>query len=77
MNGLSNREEQIVKLILRGYTTNQEIYEYLMASEGRSPRVKTIGLHLNSVYKKLGFSDRVKLVLWAVRLGYPVTWEVT
>ena len=75
MNGLTDRELQVVKAILEGYTSNKAIHAYFLQREGRSPSPHTIALHLFSVYRKLGVADRVQLVLLAVRLGYPVTWS--
>ncbi len=52
---LTKRQEEIVKLIIQGYS-NKQISDRLFISE------KTVKSHLNNVYKKLGLSSRVQLV---------------
>jgi DNA-binding NarL/FixJ family response regulator len=52
---LTKRQEEIVNLIIQGYS-NKQISDRLFISE------KTVKSHLNNVYKKLGLSSRVQLV---------------
>ena len=52
---LTKREDEVVKLILQGYS-NKQISEKLFISE------KTVKSHLSNVYKKLGLSNRLQLV---------------
>jgi PAS domain S-box-containing protein len=52
---LTKRQEEIVKLIIQGYS-NRQISDKLFISE------KTVKAHLNNVYKKLGLSSRLQLV---------------
>ena len=59
---LSPREQEIVAFVGQGLTT-RKIAEQLYISE------KTVRNHLTSIYAKLGISDRVELVLFAIRNG--------
>lgn len=52
---ITKREDEVVKLILQGYS-NKQISEKLFISE------KTVKAHLSKVYKKLGVSTRLQLV---------------
>ena len=52
---LTKREDEVVKLIIQGYS-NKQVSEKLFISE------KTVKSHLNNVYKKLGLSNRLQLV---------------
>jgi two-component system, NarL family, response regulator DegU len=59
---LSERERQVVKLIVRGLK-NQQIAEHLFISE------TTVRHHLTSIYCKLGVSDRLQLLVLAHHCG--------
>jgi len=52
---LTKREDEVVKLIIQGYS-NKQVSEKLFISE------KTVKSHLNNVYKKLRLSNRLQLV---------------
>jgi DNA-binding NarL/FixJ family response regulator len=59
---LTPREREVVKLIAEAYT-NRQIAETLKVSE------KTVESHRANVLSKLGMSDRVELVRYAIRRG--------
>lgn len=53
MYNLSDREKEVCKLIVLGYS-NKEISNELYIS------LNTVKNHLNNIYKKLGVSDRTQ-----------------
>lgn len=59
---LTDREREVVKLIAEAHT-NKQIAEILGLSE------KTVESHRSNILNKLGMSDRVELVRYAVRRG--------
>ena len=59
--GLSNREREVLALIVQG-RTNREIGERLFISQ------KTVGVHVGNILAKLGVSGRVEAAMVAVRL---------
>jgi DNA-binding CsgD family transcriptional regulator len=59
--GLSNREREVLGLIVEG-RTNREIGERLFISQ------KTVGVHVGNILAKLGVSGRVEAAMVAVRL---------
>jgi len=59
---LTNREEEVVKLIAEAHT-NAQIAEILHVSQ------KTVESHRANVLRKLGMHDRVQLVRYAIRRG--------
>lgn len=59
---LTDRELEVVKLIAEAHT-NRQIAEILGLSE------KTVESHRSNILNKLGMSDRVELVRYAVRRG--------
>jgi DNA-binding NarL/FixJ family response regulator len=59
---LTQREGQIVDALLRGYT-NKEIAQHLRVSD------QTIKNQLTTLYRKVGVSGRMELVMWAVKRG--------
>ena len=59
---LSPRERQVIQLIGQGLK-NQQIAEHLCFS------VTTVRHHLTSIYRKLGVSDRLELLVFAHRHG--------
>lgn len=59
---LTDRELEVVKLIAEAHT-NKQIAEILGLSE------KTVESHRSNILNKLGMSDRVELVRYAVRRG--------
>lgn len=61
--GLSDREEEVLRLIAHGYT-NREIAARLELS------VKTVETHKARAMEKLGLSGRAGLVAYAIRQGW-------
>lgn len=59
---LSEREQDVVKLIAEGHT-NEEIAEILMIAR------KTVDRHRSNVLEKLGLRNRVDLTRYAIRRG--------
>jgi DNA-binding NarL/FixJ family response regulator len=59
---LTAREQEVVKLIAEGYSSN-EIADELVISE------KTVERHRANVLEKLGMHDRVQLTRYAIRRG--------
>jgi two-component system nitrate/nitrite response regulator NarL len=57
---LSRREKQIVDALLAG-CTNKEVAQQLGVSD------QTIKNQLTTLYRKVGVSSRLELVLWAVQ----------
>lgn len=62
IDGLTGREQEILILIAEG-KTNKEIASHLQLS------VKTIEAHRSNIFSKLGISDRVEAVRYAIRRG--------
>jgi DNA-binding NarL/FixJ family response regulator len=60
--GLTPREAEVLKLIARGYT-NREIAEALVIS------VKTAGVHVSNILRKLDAHDRVEVAAIAHRFS--------
>jgi NarL family two-component system response regulator LiaR len=59
---LTEREEQVLKLVARGLT-NQEIAGELVISQ------RTVGNHIRSILDKLHLANRTQAALYAVRKG--------
>ena len=59
---LTERETEVMGLVAQGLT-NRKIAEKLVLSEG------TVKIHVHNIYKKLGFSNRVDLTLYAQKKG--------
>ena len=59
---LTRREREIARHVALGLR-NAEVAERLGVSEG------TVKTHLNNIFQKLGFRDRVELAMYAVRVG--------
>jgi len=62
---LTPREEQVLKLVAEGHTT-QQIAEVLVISP------KTVDRHRTNILEKLGMHDRVDLTRYAIRRGLVV-----
>lgn len=60
---LTEREFDVLKLLAEG-TSNRDIGERLYISE------KTVKNHTNSIFRKMGVSDRTQAVLEAIRKGW-------
>lgn len=67
---LSEREQQVFRLVAEGNSTNK-IAEVLCVSP------KTVEKHRTNIMKKLGLKDRLELVKMAIRIGIidPQLWE--
>lgn len=67
---LSEREQQIFRLMVEGHSTKQ-IADLLCVSP------KTVEKHRSNVMKKLGLHDLVSMVKYAIKIGIidPETWE--
>jgi DNA-binding NarL/FixJ family response regulator len=61
--GLSGREEEVLRLIARGFT-NREIAARMDVS------VKTVETHKARAMEKLGVDSRAGLVAFAIRAGW-------
>ena len=59
---LTEREEEVVRQVALG-RRNVEVAQQLFISED------TVKTHLNNVFQKLGFQDRVQLIVYAIRAG--------
>jgi DNA-binding NarL/FixJ family response regulator len=59
---LTNRETEVMRHVASGMT-NQEIANKLIVTEG------TVKIHVHNIYRKLGFSNRVDLTLYAQKRG--------
>ena len=60
--GISPRERDVLALLLEGMP-NKLIARRLEISE------KTVKSHLTSIFRQLGVTDRVQVILWAERHG--------
>ena len=67
---LSEREQQVFRLVAEGNSTNQ-IAEVLSLSP------KTVEKHRTNIMRKLGLKDRLELVKLAIKMGVIDTelWE--
>ena len=59
---LTARETEVMRHVACGLT-NQEIAKKLIVTEG------TVKIHVHNIYRKLGFSNRVDLTLYAQKRG--------
>ncbi len=62
LRGLTSREREILKLIAQG-KSNQDISSELYISE------HTVKTHISNLFRKLGMTDRVQAVLYAIEKG--------
>lgn len=62
INGVTNREKEIVELVVQGHT-NKEIAERLFVSE------HTIKAHLNRIFRKFNATSRSKLITLVMNNG--------
>jgi DNA-binding NarL/FixJ family response regulator len=63
--GLTGREADIIRLVTLG-TTNQEIAQTLFLS------INSVKSYIRSAYRKIGVTNRVQAVAWAVQHGFPL-----
>ena len=64
LSDLTNRELEILQLILAGYT-NKAIAAEICISE------KTVEFHLDNLYTKIGMRTRMLAGMWALQQGIP------
>ncbi len=62
LQGLTEREREVLSLIARGLT-NREIAEKMVISE------KTVKTHVSNLLDKLGLEDRTRAAIWALKHG--------
>ena len=62
---LTDREREVVSLIVRGYT-NREIATELVIAEGTAVR------HVANILNKLGLKSRAQVAVWAVERAHAV-----
>ena len=58
LDRLSNREQEVMRLIARGYTYKEVASELFIS-------IKTVETHMSSVLRKLQLSNRSELTRWA------------
>jgi NarL family two-component system response regulator LiaR len=63
LQGLTEREREVLELIARGLT-NREIAEKMVISE------KTVKTHVSNLLDKLGLEDRTRAAIWALKHGF-------
>ena len=56
--GVSAREQEVMRLIARGYTYKEVAAELFIS-------IKTVETHVSSVLRKLQLSNRTELTRWA------------
>lgn len=62
-NALTEREMEVLQLLVEGVTTNRELAERLVVSEN------TVKYHLRNILQKLHLHNRTEVVAFAVRHG--------
>lgn len=62
LEGLSQRELDVLKLMTKGYN-NRQIADILFISE------HTVKVHIRNIFRKIGVNDRTNAVLWAIERG--------
>lgn len=62
-NALTEREMEVLELLVEGVTTNRELAERLVVSEN------TVKYHLRNILQKLHLHNRTEVVAFAVRHG--------
>ena len=60
---LTDRECEVLNLLVQGVTTNRELAEHLVVSEN------TVKYHLRNILEKLHVQNRAQVVAYAARLG--------
>jgi len=61
--GLTDREREVLDLLVQGVTSNRELAERLVVSEN------TVKYHLRNILDKLHVQNRAQVVAYAVRMG--------
>ncbi|MDR1118801.1 MAG: response regulator transcription factor [Bifidobacteriaceae bacterium] len=62
LDSLTAREQEVMRLIARGYTYREAASELFIS-------IKTVETHVSAVLRKLQLSNRSELTRWAARLG--------
>lgn len=62
-DGLTDREREVLELLVRGVTSNRELAEHLFVSEN------TVKYHLRNILQKLHLQNRAQVIAYAVRHG--------
>lgn len=62
LNSLTNREEQVLKLVAQGHS-NEDISKQLFLSK------RTVGTHVSNILGKLHLANRTQAALYALRQG--------
>lgn len=57
---LTDREEEVLKLVAEGWTNNRIATELTLSE-------RTVRFHLTNIYDKLGVTSRAEAISWAVR----------
>jgi DNA-binding NarL/FixJ family response regulator len=62
-DALTEREREVLELLVRGVTSNRELAEQLFVSEN------TIKYHLRNILDKLHLQNRAQVIAYAMRHG--------
>jgi DNA-binding NarL/FixJ family response regulator len=62
-DALTEREREVLELLVRGVTSNRELAEHLFVSEN------TVKYHLRNILQKLHLQNRAQVIAYAVRHG--------
>lgn len=62
-NALTEREQEVLELLVSGVTTNRELADRLVVSEN------TVKYHLRNIMDKLHLQNRAQVIAYAVREG--------
>jgi DNA-binding NarL/FixJ family response regulator len=62
-DALTDREREVLELLVRGVTSNRELAEKLFVSEN------TIKYHLRNILDKLHLQNRAQVIAYAIRHG--------
>ncbi len=60
---LTDREREVLDLLVQGITSNRELAERLFVSEN------TVKYHLRNILRKLHLQNRAQVIAYAVRHG--------
>jgi DNA-binding NarL/FixJ family response regulator len=59
---LTDREEEVLKLVAEGWTNNRIATELTLSE-------RTVRFHLTNIYDKLGVASRAEAISWAIKRG--------
>jgi DNA-binding NarL/FixJ family response regulator len=62
-DALTEREQEVLELLVQGITSNRELAEHLVVTEN------TVKYHLRNILDKLHVQNRAQVVAYAVRHG--------